>query len=401
MINCRVCKNVLNKVFCDLNKTPLANSYRVSLDAIYEEKYYPLKVFFCSNCFLVQLPEVVRPEHIFSDYPYFSSYSSDWLDHASDLCELSIKKLSITSDDLITEIASNDGYLLKKFKKKNYNNVLGIEPAKNIANYANKQNIKTENIFFNEETSEYIFKKYKYSKIIFSLNVLAHVPNINSFVIGIKKILHEDGCWIVEFPHLLNLIKNTQFDTIYHEHFSYLSILSLDYILKDINLRIFDIDTIPTHGGSLRVFICHKKSFYKENVAVQKIRDEEFKFGLKNESLYLNFQQKVENKKRKIIDYLEDLNDKKIYGFGAPAKATTLINYCKIDKYISYVVDNNLAKQNKYVPGTKIQIKNIEHLIQLQPKNILVFPWNISDEIKKELNYISNFGYKIHSFNFA
>jgi hypothetical protein len=187
---CKVCANKLSKVFCDLNKTPLANSYRDSLNTINDEARYPLKVFFCSNCMLVQLPGMVMPKDIFTDYAYFSSYSSDWLNHASKLCEVSIKKFSLQRDDLITEIASNDGYLLKKFKESNYNNILGIEPAKNIANYANKQNINTENIFFNEETSKYILKKYKYSKIIFSLNVLAHVPNINSFANGIKKILH-------------------------------------------------------------------------------------------------------------------------------------------------------------------------------------------------------------------
>jgi hypothetical protein len=398
---CKVCANKLSKVFCDLNKTPLANSYRDSLNTINDEARYPLKVFFCSNCMLVQLPGMVMPKDIFTDYAYFSSYSSDWLNHASKLCEVSIKKFSLQRDDLITEIASNDGYLLKKFKESNYNNILGIEPAKNIANYANKQNINTENIFFNEETSKYILKKYKYSKIIFSLNVLAHVPNINSFANGIKKILHKNGCWIIEFPHLLNLIDKTQFDTIYHEHFSYLSILSLDYILKNVNLKIFDIDKIPTHGGSLRVFVCHQESSYKENISVPKIREEEIKFGLKNDDIYLNFQQKVDNKKHKIMKYLENLNDNKIYGFGAPAKATTLINYCKIDKYINYVADNNLAKQNKYIPGTKIQIKNIDHLLQSKPKNILVFPWNISEEIKKELNYKSDFDYKIHLFDFA
>jgi len=349
---------------------------------------------------LVQLPGIVMPEDIFSDYPYFSSYSSDWLKHAHNLCEVSIKKFSLQTNDLITEIASNDGYLLKKFQNNNFFNILGIEPAKNIADYANKQKINTENLFFNEETSEFLLKKYKHSKIIFSLNVLAHVPNINSFVSGIKKILDTNGCWIIEFPHLLNLINKTQFDTIYHEHFSYLSILSLEYILKNHDLRIFDIDKIFTHGGSLRVFVCHKKSAYKEAVSVSKIRDEELKYGLNNEETYLTFQKKVENKKIKIMKYLENLNDKKIYGFGAPAKATTLINYCKIDDYISYVVDNNLAKQNKYIPGTKIQIKNINHLMQSKPKNILVFPWNLSDEIKNELNKKSDFDYKIHFFDF-
>jgi SAM-dependent methyltransferase len=400
MTKCRVCKNKLNKVFCDLNKTPLANSYRQSLEKISDEIHYPLKVFLCSNCMLVQLPETVIPEDIFTDYPYFSSYSSDWLSHTSKLCEDSIKKFTLKSNDLITEIASNDGYLLKNFKKNNYNNILGIEPAKNIADYANKQNINTENLFFNEETSEYILKKYKYSKIIFSLNVLAHVPNINSFVKGIKNILHKDGCWIVEFPHLLNLINKTQFDTIYHEHFSYLSIIAVDYLLKEFDLRIFDINKIPTHGGSLRVFVCHEESSYKENISVQKIRKEEFEFGLNKEDIYLNFQYKIDIKKNKIVKYLENLNDGQICGFGAPAKATTLINYCKIDKYISYIIDNNLTKQNKYIPGTKIQIKNMDYLILSKPKNILVFPWNISNEIKKELDYKSNFDYKIHSLDF-
>ena len=204
---------------------------------------------------LVQLPETVIPEDIFTDYAYFSSYSLHWLNHASKLCENSIKKFTLKNNDLITEIASNDGYLLKNFKKNNYNNILGIEPAKNIANYANEQNINTENFFFNEETSEYILKKYKYSKIIFSLNVLAHVPNVNSFVKGIKNILHKEGCWIVEFPHLLNLIKKTQFDTIYHEHYSYLSIISVYYLLKKFDLRKFDNEKIQHMGifKSLRV----------------------------------------------------------------------------------------------------------------------------------------------------
>ena len=400
MINCRVCDSEIFKIFCNLNKTPLANSYRDLNIQIEEEELFNLKVYFCNNCKLVQLPETVFPENIFSDYAYFSSYSKDWLAHSKELCIASLREFQIKHDDLIVEIASNDGYLLKNFKNQNYNNILGIEPATNIAKFANNQNIRTENIFFNAETAKDILKKYKFSKLIFSLNVLAHVPNVKSFVMGIKNILDKDGCWIVEFPHLLNLIKNTQFDTIYHEHFSYFSILTLKFLLKKYDLRIFNIKKIKTHGGSLRVFICHQSSFFKESANVLKIINEEINYGLNDEAIYLNFQQKVNNKKNKIHKYLKNLNDNKICGFGAPAKATTLINYCKIDKYISFIIDNNTNKQNKYLPGTHIPIKDFEYMINTKPKNILVFPWNISDEIIKELNNKGKFDFKIHTLDF-
>ena len=226
------------------------------------------------------------------------------------------------------------------------------------------------------------------------------MPNVSSFVLGIKNILHKDGCWVIEFPHLLNLIKKTQFDTIYHEHFSYFSILSLSFLLKKFDLRIFKIKNISTHGGSLRVFACHNKSFYKEDTSVKKVIENEFKFGLENDNIYLSFQEKVDSKKNKIRGYLDNLNDKNLCGFGAPAKATTLIHYCEIDKYIKYIIDNNLIKQNKYIPGTSIPIKDINYLISNKPKNIIVLPWNIQEEIRKELDYIGNFDYKIHTFDF-
>ena len=218
------------------------------------------------------------------------------------LCQEVIVDFKLDKNDLITEIASNDGYLLKNFQKYNFKNILGIEPAKNIARIANQQNILTENLFFNEKNSQFLLKKYNYSKIIFSLNVLAHVPNVNSFVLGVTNLLHENGCWIIEFPHLLNLIKKTQFDTIYHEHFSYFSILALTFLLNKFNLRIFKIKKLSTHGGSLRVFVCHNNSYYKEDQSVKKIIDEETKYGLDNENSYSSFQKKVENKKNKIIE---------------------------------------------------------------------------------------------------
>jgi len=397
---CRCCDRNITKIFCNLNKTPLANSYRDLDMQIENEKHFQLKVFFCSECKLVQLPEIVIPQDIFTNYAYFSSYSNYWLQHSKELCIETLNEFDISYDDLIIEIASNDGYLLKNFLSLKYNNILGIEPATNIADFANQNNIRTENIFFNKETSDDILKKYSHSKLIFSLNVLAHVPNVKSFVSGIKNILHQNGCWIIEFPHLLNLIAKTQFDTIYHEHFSYFSILTLKYLLQKNDLRIFNLKKTKTHGGSLRVFVCHKSSAFEESKMVSKILNEEIKFGLNNEEVYLSFQNKINIKKNKIQNYLKNLNDKNICGFGAPAKATTLINYCEISQYISYIIDNNTNKQNKYLPGTHIPIKGLDYLNNAKPKNIILFPWNISNEIIKELNYKCNFDYKIHTLDF-
>lgn len=361
------------------------------------EPFYPLDVFVCEECFLVQLPEFKSPEHIFSDYAYFSSYSDTWLKHAEKYADKIIEKYSLNNGSFVIEIASNDGYLLQYFLKKGIP-VLGIEPAKNVAEAALKKGIPTDTVFWGEKTAAHYAEKEKQADLIIGNNVLAHVPDVNDFVKGLKILLKPHGIITLEFPHLMRLVDNIQFDTIYHEHFSYFSFLSVERIFEAHELAVFDVEEIPTHGGSLRIYVKHKNDAVKPvspavNLLAQKERDA----GYADISFYLTFTEKVHALKWNILKFLTEvkMQRKTIAGYGAPAKGNTLLNYCGIKTdFIEYTVDRNPHKQKSFLPGSHIPVEPPEKIRETKPDYVLILPWNIKEEIMEQLAYIREWGGK-------
>lgn len=386
---CRICKKNTSKVFCDLGYTPLANSYLANLKK--KETYYPLKVFFCKKCKLPQLPEHQSAKRIFTNYDYFSSYSKSWVEHSKKYLFQINKLIKLKKDTKICEIASNDGYLLQFLKKKNFK-VLGIEPAKNVADVAIKKGINTEKIFFGSVTSRKIKKKYGQQDLIIANNVLAHVPDILDFCAGIKKLLSKDGVGTFEFPHFYNLIKKFQFDTIYHEHFSYLTVHSVNKLFLKFHLEIFDIKKIKTHGGSLRVFIKHKRSKkYRIKNSLKKFLRLEKTSQIFTNKKFIKFNRQIKLIKKKIINlFLElKLNNKKIIAYGAPAKGNTFLNYCMLNKtLIKFTVDRNPSKIGKFLPGSLIPILHPKKIVSEKPDYIFILPWNLSKEIVGQIRKI-------------
>ncbi|MCL2199346.1 MAG: class I SAM-dependent methyltransferase [Defluviitaleaceae bacterium] len=390
---CNFCGNGLENVFVDLGLSPLANSYTNPAEANKGEMFFPLRTYVCGKCFLVQAPQCELPENIFSDYHYFSSYSKSWVEHAKQYAHKMVDELKLSPDSLVVEIASNDGYLLQHFKEKGIK-ITGVEPAKNIAKIANEKGINTICEFFGEDFAKASNIK---ADLVAANNVLAHVPDINSFVKGFKVILKENATLTVEFPSVLNLIKYNQFDTIYHEHFSYLSLSVVSRIFSAHGLKVYNVEKLPTHGGSLRVYACHKECNREICEAVSLLLDEEKNFGLADLKIYDDFKNKVLASKRNILKWLFELKEqgKKIIGYGAAAKGNTLINYCGIrEDIINYVVDANPHKQNKYLPGSRIPIYSGDKIKETKPDYIIILPWNLKDEISKQLNYINDWGGK-------
>jgi len=385
---CRVCSKKINDFFCDLGSTPLANSFISSKKLFDKEKNYPLKVYFCKKCYLPQLPEHVFAKNIFSNYDYFSSYSKSWIKHSKDYVSQIIKDLNLNTKNNICEIASNDGYLLQFFKKKGFE-VLGVEPAKNVADKAIKKKIDTLKIFFNYENAKKIKKKYGLQDLIICNNVFAHVPDVLSFTKGLRELISKNGIITIEFPHFLNLIKKNQFDTIYHEHFSYLSLHSANKILKKFNLIIFKVKKITTHGGSLRVYIKHKKcKKFKIESSYNKIFKQEKKLKIFEKNNIKNFSIKLKKIRKDFINLLLDLKlkGKKVVAYGAAAKGNTFLNYCNIGKnLIDFVVDKNPSKIGKFLPGSHLPIFPIKKLNQFKPDYIVILPWNIKDEVIKQV----------------
>jgi len=394
-ILCRFCGKELHHIFVNLGKSPLANSFVKKESQKEDERNYPLIVYLCKNCLLVQLEEFEKPQKIFSNYAYFSSFSDTWLEHARRYTNFMIKNFEINQDCLVTEIASNDGYLLQYFKEKGIK-VLGIEPASNVAKIAKQKDILTEIRFFDEDSALELTEKYGKADLIIANNVIAHVPNLNSFVKGMKIFLKPNGIITIEFPHLLNLIKYTQFDTIYHEHFSYFSLLSVKRIFEEHKMKIFDVEKIHTHGGSLRIFVTHiNDNKFSEMKRVRSLLVEEENFGLKNIEIYNQFSEKVLLLKESIRSFFEKANraKKSIVGYGAPAKANTLLNFCDIGReFFEYVVDKNPHKQGLCLPGTHIPIENPEKIKITKPHYLVIFPWNLKDEIMKQMSFIKNWG---------
>jgi len=394
---CRFCHAPLQQSFVDLGLSPIANSLVKPENLNKMEPFYPLHAYVCGACYLVQLEEFQSPGEIFSDYTYFSSYSESWLRHARDYAELAIRRFDIDSSSLVIEIASNDGYLLRNFKERGIA-ILGIEPAGNVAEVAEKNGIPTVVKFFGIETAKSLVAEGKSADLLVGNNVLAHVPDINDFVAGMKILLKQGGVITMEFPHLEKLMAENQFDTIYHEHFSYFSFYSVEKIFAAHGLRIFDVQELPTHGGSLRIFACHDdNSLQTATDNIEKLRNREIENGVNNPEEYLAFSERVRETKRKLLEFLirEKRAGKVIVGYGAPAKGNTLLNYCGIrSDFIDYTVDLSPHKQGLYLPGTRIPIYGPDKIRETKPDYVLILPWNLKKEIVAQMSYIRQWGGK-------
>ncbi len=398
-MNCRFCKTPVTQVFADLVNSPASNSYLTTQQLNEPETFYPLKVLTCPKCFLVQVDEYYKSTEIFSnDYAYFSSFSTSWLAHAKKYCDMMVERFGYNEQSQIIEIASNDGYLLKNFKEKNIP-VLGVEPTANTAAAAKKDfNIDSVIDFFGVKLAKQLVADGKKADLLLGNNVLAHVPDIMDFVGGMKLVLKEKGVITMEFPHLYQLVLNNQFDTIYHEHFSYLSFNTVKQIFEANGLKMFDVQEIPTHGGSLRIFAKHNDDASKEITEnVSNLLTKEKEAGMLTMDYYSNFQIKIETIKNNLLEFLlaQKKAGKKVAAYGAAAKGNTLLNYCGIkNDMISFVVDANPAKQNKFMPASHIPIVLEARIKNDKPDYILILPWNIKDEIVKQLQYVKEWGCK-------
>ena len=397
-MQCRFCKTELTNVFIDLVNSPASNSFLSEEQLQEPENYYPLKVYTCHQCYLVQVDEYKKSDAIFdSNYVYFSSYSSSWLQHARTYTEIMTNRFGYNINSLVIEVASNDGYLLQYFKEQNIP-VLGIEPTANTAAAAKEKGVDSVVDFFGVRLAKELVAKNIKADLLLGNNVLAHVPDIIDFVGGMKIILRETGVVTMEFPHLMQLVDNNQFDTIYHEHFSYLSFHTVKQIFESQGLEMFDVEEILTHGGSLRIFAKHPANrdlSISPNVAT--LLDKEQQKGLTSLSYYDNFQQKALKVKLDFTSFLIEQKNagKKVAAYGAAAKGNTLLNYCGIkNDLINFVVDANPHKQNKYLPGSHIPVVNEMYLKEAKPDYVIIFPWNIKDEITLQLAYIRDWGGK-------
>ena len=361
------------------------------------EAFYPLHVFVCEQCFLVQLEEYVSPENIFTEYAYFSSYSDSWLAHAKAYTELMVKRFQLGEGSLVVELASNDGYLLQYFVEQGVP-VLGIEPAVNVAKEATKKGIPTLVKFFGQELAAEMVREGTQADLIVGNNVLAQVPDVCSFVAGMKTLLSPQGVITLEFPHLMRLMEGNQFDTIYHEHFSYFSFLTTMKIMARFGLAVFDVEELPTHGGSLRVYARHAEDpSHPETERVRELAEREQQTGFTRLETYFSFDEKVKETKRKLLAFLVNAKQagKSIAGYGAPGKGNTLLNYCAIrTDFLDYTVDRNPYKHGKFLPGTHIPIFPPEKIRETKPDYVLILPWNLKNEIREQLSYIRDWGGK-------
>ncbi len=394
---CRFCGTKLEHTFVDLGMSPLCESYLASEDLNQMEPFYPLHVQVCGNCFLVQLEAYVTPEHIFSDYAYFSSYSDSWLAHAKRYTDLMVERFGIGAKSFVVELASNDGYLLQYFVE-NKVPVLGIEPAANVADVAIRKGVPTIVKFFGRETARELVASGKQADLLLGNNVLAQVPDLNDFVAGMKILLKPDGLITMEFPHLQRLMEENQFDTIYHEHFSYFSFLTAEKIFAAHGLTLFDVEELPTHGGSLRIYARHAEDSSKPIVTtVTELRKREQSAGYTRLETYSRFAEQVKETKRKLLEFLIQAKrgGKKIAGYGAPGKGNTLLNYCAIrTDFLDYTVDRNPYKHGRFLPGTHVPIYPPDRIRETKPDFLLILPWNLKDEIIKQNGFIREWGGK-------
>jgi SAM-dependent methyltransferase len=378
-------------VFADLGMSPLANSYLTPEQGNAMEPFYPLRALVCDQCFLVQLEEYESPSHIFSDYAYFSSYSSSWLEHSRRYVEAMIERFGFDGSSRVVEIASNDGYLLQYFKERGVP-VLGVEPAANVAAVAESRGIPTLVEFFGRETAAALAR----ADLLLGNNVLAHVPDINDFVAGMKIALEPGGVITMEFPHLMRLIDENQWDTIYHEHFSYLSFTTARRVFAAHGLRLFDVEELPTHGGSLRIYGCHDDDASKtDGERAAELLAREDAAGYSRLDTYVDYGVRVAEDKRRIVEKLIALKDegKRIVGYGAAAKGNTLLNFCGIGRdFLDYTVDLSPHKQGHLLPGTHIPIRSPDAIREDKPDVVFILPWNLKDEIVEQLAYIREWG---------
>ena len=394
-VKCRFCGANLQDTVVDLGMSPLCESFLPASQLDRMEPFYPLKVWVCRSCFLVQLSEYVRVEEIFTEYAYFSSFSSAWLKHAEDYVAMVAKRLSLSKESFVVELASNDGYLLQYFVKTGIP-CLGVEPAANVAKVAEERGVQTQVAFFNEGTAREMRAAGKMADLVLGNNVLAQVPDLNSFVGGLPLILKPKGTVTFEFPHLMQLFENNQFDTIYHEHFSYFSLIAVEAIFARHGLTVFDVEELWTHGGSLRIYARHKADEGRpltERLLALRAREEEK--GYRKIETYTRFDERVRETKRKILEVLIEAKrrGKRIVGYGAPGKGNTLLNYCGIrTDFIDFTVDRNPYKHGRFLPGTHIPIFSPEHLDEVKPDYIFILPWNLKDEIMAQLKHVRGWG---------
>jgi 2-polyprenyl-3-methyl-5-hydroxy-6-metoxy-1,4-benzoquinol methylase len=396
-LNCRFCKSAIYQSFADLGMSPFSNAYLKIEQLQQMERFYPLHAWVCGSCFLVQLDQFETPEHIFSDYAYFSSYSDSWLKHAAGYAEAMVERFGLNSVSHVVEVASNDGYLLQNFVKWGVP-ALGIEPAANVAVVAESKGVPTLVKFFGSETAATLVALGKQADLLIGNNVLAHVPDLNDFISGMAKLLKSEGVITMEFPHLLRLITQNQFDTIYHEHFSYFSFLTVEKIFKSHGITLFDVEKISTHGGSLRIFGKHIADSSKPVLpSVEALRKEELKVGLDQASTYATFFEKIKVIKRDLLRLLINAKDqgKTVVGYGAPAKGNTMLNYCGVrTDLLDYTVDLSPHKQGMFLPGVHIPIFHPDKIAETRPDYLLILPWNIKEEIMGQMNHIRSWGGK-------
>lgn len=394
---CQFCTNELTVSLVDLGNTPLANSYLPKGVPVDGEKSYPLHARVCSHCRLVQVEAVTARENIFVDYAYFSSYSQSWVEHSRKFCDMARDRWNLSARSKVVEVASNDGYLLKHFVAASIP-VLGVEPAANVAVEAINAGVPTEIAFFGTETAQRLKEQGHSADLLIGNNVFAHVPDINDFAGGLAILLKPDGVISLEFPHLLKLIQQTQFDTIYHEHYSYMSLLAAENIFRAQGLRIFDVEELPTHGGSLRIFACHEaNSKIATGSGVESVRRDESAAQFDRDAGYAGFEPKVHAVRAQLREFLKNAKaqNKSVVGYGAAAKGNTLLNYCQIkaeDELIDYVVDLNPHKQDTLLPGSHIEVFSPSKIGETKPDYVLILPWNLRDEIIKQLDFVRQWG---------
>lgn len=392
-LSCRSCGRSVSRTFVDLGSMPLANSYLDADSDPGSEPTYELHVRVCESCLLVQLPAVVSAEEIFSDYAYFSSYSDSWLTHAKDFAKSAAKRFALSSSSRVIEVASNDGYLLRNFVQMGVPS-LGIEPAANVAKVAETAGVPTRVAFFGADLARELHEEGPVDLVVAN-NVLAHVPDLNDFVAGLAIVLASDGVASIEVPHLANLVAEVQFDTIYHEHFSYFTLLALEVVFDRHGLRVFDVERIPTHGGSLRVLVCLRSSARAEEAGRTEVLELERSLGLDNIEAYDSFSVLVEACRRSLLDHLERraADGRTVVGYGAAAKGNTLLNFCGVGPdLVRAVGDRNPHKQGRLLPGSRIPVVSPEDLPSYGPHEVLVLPWNIADEVVAQLEGLRRAG---------
>ena len=394
---CRFCAEPLEHTFADLGMSPLSNSYVPLAKSDAMEPFYPLHAYVCTKCWLVQLQVYETGEQIFSDYAYFSSFSDSWLAHCKAYAVEMQRRLGLGRDSLVVELASNDGYLLQYFKQLDVN-VFGVEPAANVAAVAIAKGIPTAVRFFGEKYAHELVQHVGQADLLLGNNVLAHVPDLNDFVKGMKIALKPGGVITMEFPHVQRLVEQSQFDTIYHEHFSYFSFTTAERVFAHHGMKLFDVEELPTHGGSLRIYARHAGDASKPTSArVNELREREQRLGYGDLALYESFSDKVKEVKRNLLSFLIEAKrrGKIVVGYGAPAKGNTLLNYCGIGTdLVEYTVDRSPHKQGHLLPGTRIPVYEPERIAQTRPDYVLILPWNLRDEIMESLAYAREWGCK-------